>query len=426
MVIHTVKSGETPASIAMQYGVNPARMMLDNGYTLDTVLVVGQSLVILFPDIIHVVAPGESVFSIAGQYGITTNQLFRNNYQLGGIGSLYPGQVLVISYEGEKLRSIYVSAYSYTFISEFLLRATLPYLSYLIPFTYGISERSGLVNLNDSRLIEVANEYGVASIMHLSTLTEQDIFSTERASMLFRSQQAMQSISQVILKNIQTKGYQGLDIDFEYLGGAEAQNYADFVSAVSSVLNPAGYPVWVALAPKTSDSQPGLLYEGHNYALLADAANYVFLMTYEWGYKYSSPQAVAPINPVRRVLDYAVSRIPPEKTYFGIPTYGYDWPLPFVKGETAATSISSVRAIDLARTYGAEINYDTVSQSPWFNYTDEQGVSHEVWFEDARSINAKLLLANEYNFIGVGYWDLLRPFPQNWAVLNSLYDITSV
>lgn len=426
MVIHVVKPGETPASIAAEYGVNEVRMMRDNGYSLDTVLVVGQSLVILFPDVIHIVAPGESIFSIASRYGISTNQLFRNNYELGGIGSLYPGQYLVISYKGEKLRSIYVSAYSYTFISDFLLRETLPYLSYLIPFTYGISERSGLVNLNDSRLIETASEYGVASIMHLSTLTEQDVFSTERASVLFRSEMAMQSISQAILKNIQTKGYQGLDIDFEYLGGAEAKNYAEFVSTVAGVLNPAGYPVWVALAPKTSDDQPGLLYQGHDYAGLAQSANYVFLMTYEWGYKYSSPQAVAPINSVRRVLDYAVTRIPPEKIYFGIPTYGYDWPLPFIKGQTAATSISSVRAIELARSFGAEINYDTTAQSPWFNYTDENGIAHEVWFEDARSINAKLLLANEYDFTGVGYWDLLRPFPQNWVVLNSLYDITSV
>ncbi len=425
MVIHVVSAGETPASIAAEYNVSPARMMRDNGYTLDTPLVTGQSLVILFPNVTHIVAPGESVFSIANLYGISVNQLYRNNFELGGKNSLYPGQFLVISYQGEKLGTVYVNAYSYPFISDFLLRSTLPYLSYLIPFTYGISERSGLVNLSDIRLIETANEYGVASLMHLSTLTEQDIFSTERAAMLFRSETAVNTISQAILKNIQTKGYQGLDIDFEYLGIAEAENYVNFVETVTSVLNPAGYPVWVALAPKTSDTQPGLLYEGHDYARLAEAANYVFLMTYEWGYKYSSPQAVAPINSVRRVLDYAVSRISPDKIFFGIPTYGYDWPLPFVQGETAATSISSVRAIDLAREYGAEINYDTSAQSPWFNYTDEAGVAHEVWFEDARSINAKLMLVNEYGFRGIGYWDLLRPFPQNWQVLNSLYNIAS-
>lgn len=426
MVIHTVRAGQTPFSIAAEYGVNPTRMMLNNGYTINTPLVTGQSLVILFPDIVHTVAEGETLSDIANLYGINKNQIYRNNYELGGFSTLYPGKQLVISYQDEKLRSIYVSAYSYTFISDYLLRATLPYLSYIIPFTYGISEMLGLVNLNDIRIINTALEYNVASIMHLSTLTEQDTFSTQRASNLFATPGAENAIANVILNNIKTKGYQGLDIDFEYLGKAEAENYAQFVSTVRQVLNAEGYPVWVALAPKTSDNQPGLLYQGHDYALLADAANYVFLMTYEWGYKYSSPQAVAPINLVRGVLNYAVSRIPPNKIYFGIPTYGYDWPLPFVQGQTSATSISSEQAINIAREYGAEIKYDTLAETPWFNYTDDSGVAHEVWFEDARSINAKLLLANEFGFTGVGYWDLLRPFPQNWAVLNSLYDITSV
>ena len=137
MVIHTVRAGQTPFSIAAEYGVNPTRMMLNNGYTINTPLVTGQSLVILFPDIVHTVAEGETLSDIANLYGINKNQIYRNNYELGGFSNLYPGKQLVISYQDEKLRSIYVSAYSYTFISDYLLRATLPYLSYIIPFTYG-------------------------------------------------------------------------------------------------------------------------------------------------------------------------------------------------------------------------------------------------------------------------------------------------
>ena len=51
------------------------------------------------------------------------------------------------------------------------------------------------------------------------------------------------------------------------------------------------------------------------------------------------------------------------------------------------------------------------------------GREHEVWFEDARSIRAKLELARSRGLYGVGYWNLMRPFPQNWALLNSLYEI---
>ena len=107
----------------------------------------------------------------------------------------------------------------------------------------------------------------------------------------------------------------------------------------------------------------------------------------------------------------------------GIPNYGYDWTLPYVKGESRADSISNVEAVDIARRYGVEIQFDDYAKAPYFNYTDQEGRGHEVWFEDAESIKEKLLLISEYNLRGAMYWNLMRPFPQNWAVLNSLYNI---
>lgn len=82
-----------------------------------------------------------------------------------------------------------------------------------------------------------------------------------------------------------------------------------------------------------------------------------------------------------------------------------------------------MEATALAADYGAEIQYDQTAQAPWFRYTDRAGVVHEVWFEDARSIQAKLALTRQYGLDGVGYWSLMRPFPQNWLVLDAQYDI---
>ena len=133
--------------------------------------------------------------------------------------------------------------------------------------------------------------------------------------------------------------------------------------------------------------------------------------------------AVAPLQNVRQVLDYAVTQIDPQKLFLGVPAYGYDWPLPFRQGITRAQSISNQQAVAIAVREGAEIQYDEQAQSPWFRYTDESGVIHEVWFEDARSLSAKLRLIREYSLRGAGYWNLMRPDPQGWVTLNSLYDV---
>lgn len=146
-------------------------------------------------------------------------------------------------------------------------------------------------------------------------------------------------------------------------------------------------------------------------------------MTYEWGYRFGPPLAVAPIPSVRRVLDYAVSRIPKEKIILGLSNYGYDWPLPYVQGETEATSISTREALDLAKRYSAEIIYDENAMAPYFYYTNEEGIEHIVWYEDARSFEAKTRLLFEYDFAGAFIWDLMRENPQGYVTLNSLIDI---
>ena len=423
MIIYVVQNGDTVYSVAERYSVSPLRLASDNGLELWDTLVVGQTLVVLIPKTAYTILPGDTLYSIAEKFGTDVITLLRNNPQINNGYVLYPGSEIVIAYNDTPLGTMLVNGYAYPYINNLTLRQTLPYLSSVIVFTYGINDNGTLISINDGNVISAAEEYGVTPVMLIATLNSEGVFSNELAHNILNDEAKTEILIENITKNIIEKGYGGLDVDFEFVYPEDSDAYVNFVSRLAERLNPLGHPVIVALAPKTSDDQPGLLYEGHNYAELGAAANYVLLMTYEWGYTYSPPMAVAPINSVRRVLDYAITRIPPDKIFMGIPNYGYDWPLPYEKGITRATSISNAEAVSIARRYGAEIMYDETVQSPYFNYTDENGIAHEVWFEDARSIEAKLKTALEYGFAGVSYWNLDRPFPQNWLVVNNLYNI---
>lgn len=136
--------------------------------------------------------------------------------------------------------------------------------------------------------------------------------------------------------------------------------------------------------------------------------------------------AIAPLPNVRRVVDYALTEIPAEKIFLGIPNYAYDWALPFVKGESAAVTIGNLTAVQLAIDEGAEILFDETAQSPYFYYTDKDGTEHVVWFEDVRSLSAKFGLVTENSLLGCGYWNLMRPFPQNFLLLNGAFNIVKL
>ena len=215
------------------------------------------------------------------------------------------------------------------------------------------------------------------------------------------------------------KGYQALDIDFEFIPAPYREAYVAFIQKTTKMLHDSGFEVSVAVPPKIADDQPGLLYEGIDYEGIGRAADTVFLMTYEWGYKYGPPMAVAPVPNVRRVLDYAVSVIPNDKIYMGIPNYAYDWPLPFEGNVTEAETIGNVEAVRRAYQYRTEILYDETAMAPYYYYTKE-GTEHVVWFEDVRSIREKYNLVAEYGFRGAGYWNLMREFRSNWLYVAQI------
>jgi spore germination protein len=423
MTIHVVRPGESVDSIAAGYGVSPRRLAVDNALPGNLALAVGQTLVVRFPREVHAVAAGETLTSIAASYGTSVRQLWRNNWELGGGEMLQEGHLLVISYFEEKLGAGVFNGYAYPFIEPSLLAEQLPYLSAMAPFTYGISAGGGLLPLDDEAMLEAARARGTQPVMHLSTLTESGQFDTGRAMFILTDFEAQGRLAAEVLQTVLRKNFAGLDVDFEYLPGQLAEAYAAFLARLRQLLAAQGRFLWAALAPKTNTQQRGLLYEGHDYAAVAAAVDGVLLMTYEWGYTYGPPMAVAPLPNVRAVLDYAVTEIPAKKIFLGVPNYGYDWPLPFVQGSTKAQSLSNQRAIELAVQYGVSIEYDETAQAPFFHYTDAGGTVHEVWFEDARSLDAKLRLIAGYGFRGAGFWNLMRPFSQTWLVLDSLYDI---
>lgn len=423
MDIHIVQPGDTMYRLAQQYGVPMERLIQDNQLPDPSHLVVGQTIVVQYPELTHTVRAGDSLYSIAQMHNTTVAQLLRNNPGLQGRDLVYPGQHIVVKYSSRPRGPLTVNAYAYPYIGRGLLRATLPYLSQLTPFTYRF-DGDDLIPLQDEALASAALQSRVAPIFHLSNLDSQDRFSPEQAHELLLDEEDQEELIQEILRTIDRKGYRGVDVDFEFVRGEDAEDYARFLTRLRRALAPRGLPLIAALAPKASAGQPGRLYEGIDYHLIAKAVDFALLMAYDWGNPASPPMAVAPLPQVRQVVEYALTEFRPGQIYLGVPNYGYDWTLPHREG-SRARSLSNVEAVQLAWDRRTAIRYDDQVQAPWFRYVDGQGAEHEVWFEDARSIQAKLNLAFDYRLHGIGVWNLDRPFPQGWAVVNAMADIRS-
>lgn len=422
MEIYVVKQGDTLYKIANMFNTTIEKIVADNELDNINDLVVGQTIVILKSDINYKVVPGDTLYKIATEFGVPLSNLISANPSVTNPLNLQVGENILIPFSTPKMGEIEVNGYCFVNIDRQVLEKTLPSLTYLSIFSYEVLPDGGIVNIaNDMPLINMAREARVAPMMVITNLEENSGFSSELGSQILNSPQARQNLINNVINKIQQKNYYGVDIDFEYLYPADREAYNSFVKQMVEALNPLGYIVTTALAPKTSANQQGILYEAHDYAAHGATANHVILMTYEWGYTYGPPMAVAPANQVRKVLEYAVTEIPSQKILMGMPNYGYDWNLPFVEG-SAATSLSNVGAVNLAREVGSFIKFDELQQAPYFNYYSADG-EHVVWFEDARSTYARLKFVSDFNLGGVSYWTINQYFPQNWLVLNAMYDI---
>ena len=377
--------------------------------------------------ILYTVQPGDSLDSIAARYDISSGTIAYDN-QIPYPYALTPGAGLLLSQASMQLnpddifvtgsgRYAYSGGYAYPFINRWILEQTLPYLSDLFVFSYGFTTEGILIPplWDDSFMISLAKEMGTAPILTLTPFGPDGLFNNALIHSIVNSPDATACLIGELTVQMETRGFAGVDIDFEYVLSEDRIPFAEFVRKVRNAMTPLGCITSVALAPKISDTQEGLLYGGKDYALLGDAADYVLLMTYEWGYTYGPPMAVAPLDKVRQVVEYALTRIPAEKINLGIPNYGYDWPLPYERGVTKARTLGNIEARQLAISQGVPIEFDGPGQSPHFTYTSD-GILHEVWFEDVRSIHAKYGLIREYDLRGMSVWQIMQLFRGMWLL----------
>ncbi len=425
MQIYVVKRGDSVWGISNAFGVNPDIITNANQLSAPNRLVVGQALVIPIDGSYYFVRQGDSLFAIARRFGLNYNELASIN----NINTAHPLQIGTRLYiPPTPKRTIESNAYiqsGQTAISANLeqeAKQVAPLLTYLAPFSYQANRDGTLSPLALGELPQIARLENT-SLMLVITNLEDGAFSDSLARDILQSSAVQNLLLDNIVAELNRVGvFSDVHFDFEFLPPELKDAYNNFLRLAVDRLHPLGYMVSSALAPKTSATQIGQWYEAHDYKAHGEIVDFVIIMTYEWGYSGGPPMPVSPIGPVEQVLRFALSQIPAQKIMIGQNLYGYDWRLPYQSG-TSARALSPQTAIGLALEYNADIQYDYTAQAPYFYYTDNDGVRHIVWFEDARSIQAKFDLIKRLNLRGISYWRLGFAFPQNWLLLDANFNI---
>lgn len=424
MTLHVVQNGETVNSIADKYGVPADRLILENGIETTRGLVVGEALVIVQPEITYIIQEGDTLSDIADRYGVTVFQLLRNNPYLSDREFIYPGETIVISYEGNKIRAIATNGYAYPFINMNVLRMTLPFLTYLTVYNYEVTAQGDINDIDDTEIIQEAKAYGVAPIMMLVPSSQSVEEEINVIHSILSSQEIQDSLMNNVIQILQSKGYSGVSINTPYLIPKERSLYEEFIVKFADRISKAGYKVYDTFSIRVFELLTGTIFNGLDYSRISQEVDGITLITYTFGYSEGIPPGTLAMDTFRRFWEKATELIPPEKAEMGIAVYGYVWQLPYIPYLSKGMAVSYEAALSIAFQENVEIQFDEITNIAYYQYIS--GEEFVVRFWDARSIDNFVKIVPELGLDGISIWNVMSWFPQMWLVINSQYDIIKI
>jgi Predicted glycosyl hydrolase len=428
MEIYVVQQGDTIYSIAQKFNTTVPKLIRDNGLNNPEELVVGQTIVIAFPDKTYTVKEGDTLESISVENHISIMQLLRNNPFLTDRENIFPGEDLIISYK--TTGQIITNGIAYPFINKDYLLKVLPNLTYLSVFNYRAAEKGEIVAFyDDTEIIQTSKRYGTIPLLLISTLSLQGFANLETSYSLLSNEEYQDNYIENVLNLLKIKGYAGINMVYNYMDAINQSIYQKFIKKVASRIKQEGYLYFAIINPSLDNLNEHILFEKIDYTDIGEEVDQIIFLKFVWGTNYGPPTPVSNITNMKALLNYVRTVVPSDKIIFGNPVISYDWQLPFIQGKSSANSLTVDSALNLAKDAGVAIQFDEISQTPFFTYNQINigpTFQHIVWSLDARSLEALINVVNEFSLKGIAFWNVMVFYPLLWLMINSQYDIVKL
>ncbi len=270
-------------------------------------------------------------------------------------------------------------------------------LTGIVPFWYTIYADGSVVGQSDPKTLAFA----AARHLYVFALVQNMAGGPVFHRLLNDPAATKRAIGQ-LLQLVQANGYSGVNLDFEGIRPSDRAAFTAFVRDLGNTLHLHGYYLTLSIPAKTQHD-PGNSWSGaYDYRALGTYSDLIMLMAYDQHSQYSAPGPIASKQWVESVVAYAVTQIPPSKIILGVPAYGYSW-----APGGSAKALSYGQASNLAQTYGA-------NPSKGYLQYYQDGVWHQVWYENAQTFLQKVGVVADYNLRGIVLWRLGIEDPNIW------------
>lgn len=277
---------------------------------------------------------------------------------------------------------------------------TTPGIDVISPTWFEIVDREGTIkNRAEPSYMEYAHSNG----WQVWALFSNDFDDIEGTSLILNNSDKRQEIIRNILAYAALYKLDGINLDFENIYKRDRDAYTQFVREFYPLAKEQGLFVSVDVSvPDGSDNWS----KCYDRKALAESVDYVCLMSYDQHWA-SSPKAgsTAELTWVEENINKTLREVPPEKLLLGIPLYTRLWTTVTEDGQVRLQS----KALNITSAWKeiedneAVVAWNETSGQYQANF-EKDGVIHQLWIEDADSVNMKSSLIHKYDLAGACVW----------------------
>jgi len=228
------------------------------------------------------------------------------------------------------------------------------------------------------------------------------------------------------------EGYIGFQFDYENIHYTYRDKFTVFFKEAAREFHKHNLQLSAAVVGRLSDTRNTASPGGYDnwsgvydYQEMGKYADFISIMAYAEHGATADPGPIAGFPWVKTISDYSAGTMPAKKISLGVPFYAMRWeavdpaaPPPADGSRARKWRGRSARFTDAAAAMaGTEPVWDETANSPHLSF-DTNGRKTELWFENARSLQAKMQLAHDMGFRGISAWVLGQEDPAFWESLN--------
>ena len=226
---------------------------------------------------------------------------------------------------------------------------------------------------------------------------------------LYSSKKARTNMVNTLINDAEKYGFDGINLDFENIKSAYAKDYLQFVRELSIACERKG------LVLSTDNYKPEAYNRCYNLKEQSRFVDYVIVMAYDEHYAGTDAGSVASLPFVKEAVEDTVQLVGNEHVIAGIPFYTRIWTT--TDGNTTSRAVGMQAAVDQLNSDGQVALWNDDCGQYVASYTVGNS-TRQIWFEEEKSIEAKMQVIQENDVAGVAGWKLGLEKSSVWSVIS--------